>query len=102
MSDNILTLKFPHRSFSPPPKKASLVVPRSTPCDVNEVCDMRSGQYVIYSLKNIMYTLINGIGLLCGFIKFNWGAAMYDQNELQMQTRRLSDILSYILHILIH
>ena len=32
MSDNILTFKFPHRSFLPPPKKASLVAPRSTPC----------------------------------------------------------------------
>ena len=36
MSDNILTLKFPHRSFSPPPKKASLVAPRSTPWNQGE------------------------------------------------------------------
>ena len=39
MSDNILTLKFPHRSFSPPPKKASLVAPRSTPCIIIKYAD---------------------------------------------------------------
>ena len=60
MSDNILTLKFPHRSFLPPTpqKKASLVEPRSTPCvwdpGVKDalLCDLNNSRDTFDSVTN--------------------------------------------------
>ena len=61
MSDNILTLKFPHRSFWPPPKKASLVAPRSTPCTIRYL--IQRMVTVVYILSIVVFS--SDSGLIC-------------------------------------